>query len=154
MKSSLAIFLDSIRERLESPGLHLAYRSAIVLDHGLEHIGQCLDLLRGNVLAGQKYVFVQCHGRLPFLVCDGRQASSKSLERSSIKSSRAETRLLTADFAVPRRSAAAVKLPASTTATNAASSSNRCIIVANYRTILCIRACFSLIPQQSCFRQR
>lgn len=53
-----AVFADPVCERLKTPRLDLANGAAIVLDDGLELLGERFNLLARYVLSGQKYVFV------------------------------------------------------------------------------------------------
>ena len=54
----LAVFPDSIGQRLHAPVFDLLHRSAKLFDYPFELSGQFVDLLRREVLAGKIHVFI------------------------------------------------------------------------------------------------
>src|SRR5690606_2333108 len=66
-KMGLAVLLDAVCEGLDAPVLDPAYRATTAFDHALVLFHKRVDLLRGEVLPGKKYMFVESHS-LAFLL--------------------------------------------------------------------------------------
>src|SRR5690606_32462426 len=63
---SLAILLDLVRDRSQTPIFGLADRAAIVGQDRLELVRQGLDLLGRDILARQKHMLIEWHEVVPF----------------------------------------------------------------------------------------
>jgi hypothetical protein len=63
-----AVLLDLVSEVFNAPAFGFLNRAAIVRDNGLVGFEKTLELLRGNILAAEEYMFVERHEMSPFLV--------------------------------------------------------------------------------------
>src|ERR1700722_12713009 len=61
----LAVLVDAISKSAQAPIFLLLDLAAFAFDDGLEMGGQCVDLLRADVLAGDQEMLVKSH-LLPF----------------------------------------------------------------------------------------
>src|SRR5699024_7816768 len=57
----LAVLVDAVGEGLQSPVLDPAYGAAMRFDHTLVLFYKSFDLLRRQILAGKKHMFIKSH---------------------------------------------------------------------------------------------
>src|SRR3989337_2637269 len=89
----LAVLLDAVGKRLQSPIFGLADRPAALLEDRAEALEKRVDLLGGNILPRQEYMLIERHGS-PFLLrCSGAKPRMGALEGKAQETTlRAETR--------------------------------------------------------------